>query len=86
MCVYVYISLSLYIYIYIMHVIHTCVCVYLGARARPKGVGPSTASRRGSGQTYKYGKFSEFHVWFCGLDPGNLKFETVRTNKQQICF
>ena len=33
-----------------------------------------------------YGQFSEFHVCFCGLDPGNLKFETVRTNKQRICF
>ena len=31
------------------------------------------------------GQFSEFHVCFCGLDPGNLKFETVRTNKQRIC-
>ena len=28
-------------------------------------------------------KISSF---FCGLDPGNLKFETVRTNKQHICF
>ena len=35
-------------------------------------------------QTY-YGQFSEFHVCFCGLDSGNLKFETVRTNKQHIC-
>ena len=33
-----------------------------------------------------YGQFSKFHVCFCGLDPGNLKFETVRTNKQRICF
>ena len=32
-----------------------------------------------------YGQFSEFHVCFCGLDPGNLKFETVQTNKQHIC-
>ena len=35
---------------------------------------------------YVYGHFSEFHVCFCGLDSGNLKFETVRTNKQRICF
>ena len=28
----------------------------------------------------------KFHVCFCGLDSGNLKFETVRTNKQHICF
>ena len=33
-----------------------------------------------------YGQFSRFHVFFCGLDPGNLKFETVRTNQQHICF
>ena len=25
-------------------------------------------------------------ICFCGLDPGNLKSETVRTNKQHICF
>ena len=34
----------------------------------------------------QYGQFSKFHVCFCGLDPGNLKSETVRTNKQHICF
>ena len=33
-----------------------------------------------------YGQFSKFHVCFCGLDPGNVKFETVRTNKQHVCF
>ena len=33
-----------------------------------------------------HGQFSKFHVCFCGLDPGNLKFGTVRTNKQHICF
>ena len=33
-----------------------------------------------------YGQFSEFQVCFCGLDPGNLKFETVRTNMQHMCF
>ena len=39
-----------------------------------------------SGAADRYGKFSKFQVCFCGLDPGNLKFETVRTNKQCICF
>ena len=34
----------------------------------------------------EYGQFSKCHVCFCGLDPGNLKFETVRTNKHHICF
>ena len=33
-----------------------------------------------------YGQFSKCHVCFCGLDPGNLKIETIRTNKQYICF
>ena len=32
---------------------------------------------------HHYGQFSKSHVCFCGLDPGNLKVETVRTNKQQ---
>ena len=32
----------------------------------------------------KYGQFSQFHVCVCGLDSGNLKFETARTNKQHI--
>ena len=34
----------------------------------------------------QYGQFSKFHVCFCGLDSGNLKFETVRTNLQHIYF
>ena len=33
-----------------------------------------------------HGQFSKFHVCCCGLDSGNLKFETVRANKQHICF
>ena len=33
-----------------------------------------------------YGQFSKFNVRVCGLDSGNLKFETVRKNKQHICF
>ena len=35
---------------------------------------------------YWYGQFSKSYLCFCGLDPGNLKFETVRTDKQHICF
>ena len=51
--------------------------------ARPRG-----SPREAGGWVfyYIYGQFSKFHVCFCGLDPGNLKFETVRTNKQHICF
>ena len=33
-----------------------------------------------------YGQFSKYNVCFCGLDPGNLNFETVRTHKQHVCF
>ena len=33
-----------------------------------------------------YGKFSEFQNCVCGLDPGNLKSETVRTDKRHVCF
>ena len=33
-----------------------------------------------------YGQFSNYHVCFCGLGSGNLRFETARTNKQHICF
>ena len=49
----------------------------------------SSRARSSAKQTMrsnKYGKFSKFQVCFCGLDPGNLKFETVRTNKQRILF
>ena len=35
---------------------------------------------------YDYGQFSKFRACFCGLDSGNLKFETVRANKQHTIF
>ena len=38
------------------------------------------------GHDLGYGQFSKFHVCFCGLDSGNLTFETVRTHKQHMCF
>ena len=55
------------------------------------GGGPTPKSQVAkSAEKYKakktYGKFSTLQICFCGLDPGNLKFETVRTNKQHICF
>ena len=34
----------------------------------------------------QYGQFSKCHACFCGLDSGNLKFETARTSNQHICF
>ena len=30
--------------------------------------------------------FQNFKFVFCGLDPGNLKSETVRTHKRHVCF
>ena len=51
------------------------------------------ASRRGQDERcllftvlQGYGQFSKCHVCFCGLDPGNLKCETVRKHKHHICF
>ena len=52
---------------------------------RSADLGARAGSRCELGVDY-YGQFSEFHVCFCGLDSGNLKFETVRTSKQHICF
>ena len=51
----------------------------------PREQAPGLAKPPNSIKEY-CGQFSEFHVCFCGLDPGSLKFETVRTNKQHICF
>ena len=53
------------------------------AAGRAEDLGGEHRAAGGSGQC---GQFSEFHVCFCGLDSGDLKFETVRTNKQHICF
>ena len=58
---------------------------------RPRGAARRRAARshrnpRRDCPARPFGQFSKFHVCFCGLDPGDLKFETVRTNKQHICF
>ena len=73
-CVYIYI----YIYIYISNYdIITFGVVQLGlAAGRFDEAAPSA----------RYGQFSEFQTCFCGLDPGYLKFETVRSHRQRICF
>ena len=45
------------------------------------------ATAGGRGETASgYAQFSKFYVCLCGLDPVNLKFETVQTHKQHICF
>ena len=73
--IYTYIHMCIYyahIYIYIYIYIHTLQRLVL----------LDTVNRA----LDKYGQFSKFHVCFCGLDSGDLKFETVRTIKQRICF
>ena len=55
----------------------------LGSGRTPESPHSSRASRANGHCSY-YGQFSKFHVCFCGLDPGNLKFETVRTNTQYL--
>ena len=86
--IYIYIcpSLSLYIYIYIY--IYTFIHTYM--YLLPHDLGHPVRVRHDDHaevhERIPYGQFSEFHVCFCGLDPVNLKFETVRTNKQHICF
>ena len=72
---YYYLSLSLYIYIYIyisIHDVNISLTVFTNIC---------------------YYNFLWMYIrsvfktscLFCGLDPGNLKFETVQTNKQHIC-
>ena len=84
MCIslYIYISISTYIYIHIYIYIYrprfTGICV--------KHKGTLVGFHRIRHFQQYYGKFSKFQICFCGLDPGNLRFETVQTNKQRICF
>ena len=98
--IYIYISLSLYIYIYIYIYIYkggrggrpcaseSIFMYYFLLRMRiVKRISLQelllVCARDLEGT--KYGQFSNF-MCFCGLDPGNLKFETVWTNKQHIYF
>ena len=73
---------SMCIYMYIYQVL----LVYRPALALPRLRKPFESSGDGRVGRQEYGQFSEFHVCFCGLDSGTLKLETIRTNKQHICF
>ena len=53
------------------------------AEASPSGGGACATGVAGVGYLQSIFKFN---LCFCGLDHGNLKFETVRTHKQHICF
>ena len=66
----VYTCEHMYVYIYIYIYIYICFYIPVNHVGEPR----------------RCGQFSKFHVCFWGLDPGNLKFETVRTHRQHICF
>ena len=72
-------STIIVISIIIIIIINKTQCTYTVATTRALAEGISKARE-------PYGQFSKKHVCFCGLDPGSLKFETVRTNTQHICF
>ena len=72
MYIYIYIHVYTYIYIYIYTHTHLSLSLSLYIYIYI--------------HVCLYGQFSELHVCVCGLDPDNLKFETVRTHKQHICF
>ena len=74
------ICLHIYLHTYIYIHINLILC-----RASALPIALARYSLR-HGDECPYGQFSIYHVCFCGLDPGNLKLETVRTNKQHICF
>ena len=78
----VYIHIYIYIYIYIRCREREMYDVV----ARALSMSVSQAAFCAASADIPYGQFSKIHVCFCGLDPGNLKFETARTNKQRICF
>ena len=88
-CMYVYIYIYIYVCIYVSILLYIYIYThtYIPREGERATYSPPRASR-GSGASCKdmNGQFSKFHVCFCGLEPGNLKFETVRTNRQRICF
>ena len=79
--VYAYIYIYIYTYIYIYIYIHTHIPMYDTNNHTMNITYSCMISTR-----IIYGQFSKLYVCFCGLDAGNLKFETVRTHTQRICF
>ena len=70
---YIYIYIYIYTYIYIYNYNYNYNYIRL-------------PSLLGMESQLCYGHFSEFQMCFCGLDPGNLKSETVRAHKRHVCF
>ena len=81
-CCYVFVYMCIYIYIYM--IIDICIidCIIIHANHRLFHAIWCYSVLL----SLVYGQFSKCHVCFCGLAPGNLKFGTVRTNRQHICF
>ena len=90
MYIYIYIWFSSDLLVCFIHCIsYLCSCLFSFHRLRPSEGSPLPGvcfATVGWGDSWGYGQFSKFQIYFCGLDPGNLKFETVRTHKQHICF
>ena len=80
--IYIYI----YIYIYIEREIYIYIYIVLYYYIRLSNIRTIVVLYHDSVVMLLYGQFSEFQICFCGLDPGKLNFETVRTNKQHVCF
>ena len=90
-CIYMYIHTYVYTHVMIIIIIMLIFCIrppFGSSRilAAARTVASKTPPLRFGISLYDHGQFSEFHVCFCGLDSGNLKFEIVRKNKQHICF
>ena len=94
-CIIIIIIISLYIYIYILFFnislspslsLSIYIYIYIGNPTTTRAESDDDRTIQNQSFAPAYGQFSKFQVCFCGLDPGNLKFETVRTNKHHICF
>ena len=96
-CIYIYIERErcVYIFIYIYTYIHTYIFFFakrLRRRCVMRSLRNSKTGNRGRlcrtvpDAATSYGKFSKFQKCVCGLGPGNLKIETIRTNEQHIFF
>ena len=77
--VYVYIYIYIYIYMYDY-------TVYMRPTRKTVAVWQVFGGGRGDIHDNNTVIFQNVMFVCCGLDPGNLKFDTVRTNKQHICF
>ena len=81
--IYIYIYIYVYIYIYIYIYVYIYIYTYAYTYKAPKLWGPRGPEAERVVDTVS---FQNFKLCFCGLGPGNLKFETVRTHRQRICF